>query len=151
MMEVILLEKIRKLGNLGEKVKVKPGFGRNFLIPSQKAVPANANNLAMFEARRAELEKAEAAKVDAAKARLAKLADLAVTIAARVSEECKLYGSLGVQELADAISKEAGIEICKSEIHMPEGAIRTIGEYEYMVELHTDVETMVKVNVVEEH
>lgn len=150
-MEVILLEKIRKLGNLGDKVKVKPGFGRNFLIPSNKAVPANAENLAMFEARRAELEKAEQVKVDAAKARLAKLENLVVTLSARVSDEGKLYGSLGVQELADAISEAAGIEICKSEIHMPEGPIRAIGEYEYMVELHTDVETMVKVNVTEEH
>jgi len=150
-MEVILLEKIRKLGNLGDKVKVKPGFGRNFLIPSNKAVPANAENLAMFEARRAELEKAEQVKVDAAKQRLAKLENLEVTLSARVSDEGKLYGSLGVQELADAISEAAGIEICKSEIHMPEGPIRATGEYEYMVELHTDVETMVKVNVTEEH
>lgn len=148
-MEVILLEKIRKLGSLGDRVKVKPGFGRNFLIPTKKAVSASADNIAMFEARRAELEKTELAKLDAAKKRLAKLDGLVVSLSARVSDEGKLYGSLGVQELADAISKAAGIEICKSEVHMPEGPIRMIGEYDYMVELHTDVEAMVKVTVAE--
>jgi len=148
-MEVILLEKIRKLGELGDKVKVSPGYGRNFLVPYGKALPANEENLAMFEARRAELEKAEKEKLDAANARLAKIENLEVSIAARASDEGKLYGSIGVAEIAQAVIDAAGVEICNSEVHMPEGPIRQTGEYEFMVELHTDIETMIKVNITE--
>ena len=149
-MEVILLERIRKLGDLGDKVKVSPGYGRNYLVPYQKALPATKANLAQFEARRAELEKAAKAKIDAANARLAKVKGLVVDIVARAADEGKLYGSIGVTELAKAITDAAGIEICKSEIHMPEGPIRQVGEYAFMVELFTDIETEVKVQVAAE-
>ncbi|MFN7096225.1 MAG: 50S ribosomal protein L9 [Gammaproteobacteria bacterium] len=147
-MEVILLEKIRNLGALGDKVKVKPGYGRNFLIPQGFAVPANAANMASFEARRAELETASAERLAAAQKRAQALEGFVVTMSARAAEG-KLYGSLTVRDVAEAITA-AGIEVAKSELQMPNGPIRFLGEYEFAVELHTDVETMVKVVVVEE-
>lgn len=147
-MEVILLEKIRNLGALGDKVKVKPGYGRNFLIPQGLAVPANAANMASFDARRAELQAASAERLAAAQKRAQALEGVVVTMAARAAEG-KLYGSLTVRDVAEAITA-AGVEVAKSELQMPNGPIRFIGEYEFAVELHTDVETMVKVVVVEE-
>jgi large subunit ribosomal protein L9 len=147
-MEVILLEKIRNLGALGDKVKVKPGYGRNFLMPQGLAVPANAANMASFEARRAELQAASAERLAAAQKRAQALEGVVVTMAARAAEG-KLYGSLTVRDVAEAITA-AGVEVAKSELQMPNGPIRFIGEYEFAVELHTDVETMVKVVVVEE-
>ncbi len=149
-MEVILLEKIRNFGSLGDRVKVKPGFGRNYLVPKGKAVYATPDNITKFEARRAELEKVAAQAVKAAEARKQKLAELQViTIAAKAGDEGKLFGSIGTRDIAAAIVK-AGVEISKSEIHLPMGVLRQIGEYEIELELHSDVDTIVKINVVPE-
>lgn len=148
-MEVILLEKVGKLGDLGEKVSVKSGFGRNFLLPQGKAVPANKDNLAAFEARRSELEAAAKERLDAATARAEKLATLSVSIPANAGEEGKLFGSIGTRDVAEAITA-AGVEVTKSEVRMPEGVIRDLGEYEIGVQLHSDVSQDVKIAVVPE-
>ena len=148
-MQLILLQKVVNLGNLGDKVSVKPGYGRNFLVPQGKAVPATAANLAEFEAKRAEYEAKAQANLDGASARQAKLADASVTVSANASTEGKLYGSVGPREIAEALTK-AGTEVGKSEVVMGEGAFRNVGEYEVVVHLHADVETPVKVNVVAE-
>lgn len=146
-MEVILLEKIHRLGALGETVKVKAGFARNFLVPKGKAVYANKENVAKFEARRAELERIQAEKVKEAQARASKLEGSKIAIAAAVSEEGKLYGSIGTDELAHAISEQAA-EVQKSEITLPDGAIRFIGEYDITLLLETDVQATVHVEIV---
>ena len=143
-MQLILLQKVTNLGNLGDKVNVKPGFGRNFLVPQGKAVPATAANLAEFEARRAEYEAKANDALAAAEARKARLEGAVVTIHANASTEGKLYGSVGPREIAEALTK-AGTEVGKSEVVMGEGAFRNVGEYEVVVHLHADVETPVKV------
>jgi large subunit ribosomal protein L9 len=148
-MEVILLEKIANLGNLGDKVNVKGGYARNFLLPQGKATAATADNVATFEARRAELEKQAADNKAAAEARAAKLNELTVTIAANAGEEGKLFGSIGTRDIAEAVSA-AGVELDKSEVRLPNGALRNVGEFDVNVQLHTDVETTVKVVVVAE-
>ena len=148
-MELILLQKVTNLGNLGDKVNVKPGFGRNYLVPQGKAVPATPANLAEFEARRAEYEAKANDALAAAEARKAKLEGAVVTIHANASTEGKLYGSVGPRDIAEALTK-AGTEVSKSEVVLGEGAFRTVGEYEVVVHLHADVETPVKVNVVAE-
>jgi large subunit ribosomal protein L9 len=148
--EVILLERVRNLGALGAKVKVKPGYGRNYLVPEGKAVYATPENVKKFEARRAELEKLEAEHLAAATARQATLVALgAITIPSKAGEEGKLFGSVGTRDIAEAITK-AGVEIAKSEIHLPMGAIRQTGEYDIEIELHSDIETMVKIIIVPE-
>ncbi len=147
-MEVILLEKVRNLGALGETIKVRAGYGRNYLIPRGKAVMATADNIAKFEARRAELEQAAAGTLAVAQGRAAKVAELGeVTIGHNAGEEGKLFGSVGTHDIADAISK-AGVEVARHEIAMPEGPIRQVGEYELELNLHTDVTQTIKVNVV---
>ena len=143
-MQLILLQKVTNLGNLGDKVNVKPGFGRNFLVPQGKAVPATAANLAEFEARRAEYEAKANDALAAAEARKAKLEGAVVTIHANASTEGKLYGSVGPREIADALTK-SGTQVSKSEVVLGEGAFRNVGEYEVVVHLHADVETPVKV------
>ena len=143
-MELILLQKVRNLGDLGDKVNVKPGYGRNFLVPQGKAVPATAANLAEFEARRAEYEAKANDALAAAEARKAKLEGAVVTIHANASTEGKLYGSVGPREIADALTK-SGTQVSKSEVVLGEGAFRNVGEYEVVVHLHADVETPVKV------
>lgn len=148
-MDVILLEKVGKLGDLGEKVSVKSGFGRNFLLPQGKAVPANKENLAAFEARRSELEAAAKERLDSATARGEKLAALNVTIAANAGDEGKLFGSIGTRDVAEAITA-AGVEVSKSEVRMPEGVIRDLGEYEIAVQLHSDISQDVKIAVIPE-
>ena len=149
-MEVILLEKVRNLGDLGEQIKVKSGYGRNFLIPQGKAVMATKDNVAKFEERRAELEAKAADKVAAAEARAAKLAELGnVTIAANTGEEGKLFGSIAAGDIADAITA-AGVEVAKSEVKLPEGSIRHTGEFELTIQLHTDVTANVTVEVIAE-
>jgi large subunit ribosomal protein L9 len=145
-MELILLQKVTNLGNLGDKVTVKPGYGRNFLVPQGKAVPATAANLAEFEARRADYEAKAQAALGGAEARRAKLEGTSVTIYANASTEGKLYGSIGPREIADALTK-LGTEVGKSEVIMGEGPIRRTGEYEVLLHLHADVETPVKVVV----
>lgn len=148
-MNVILLEKIRNLGDLGEQVSVAAGYGRNFLIPQGKAVPATEANVKHFEERRAELEAKAADELATAQARAEKLAALTVTIPANAGDEGKLFGSVGTADIA-AAATEAGVELAKKEVRMPDGAIRTIGEFDIVVNLHTDVDATVKVNVVAE-
>ncbi len=149
-MKLILLQKVTNLGSLGDTVIVKPGYGRNFLVPQGKAVPATAANLAEFEAKRAEYEAKAQATFDAAKTRLAKLADASVSIPANASAEGKLYGSVGPREIAEALTKQLGVAVNKSEVVMGEGSLRTTGEFDIVVHLHADVETTVKVVVVPE-
>ena len=146
-MQIILLEKIANLGTLGDQVSVKPGYARNFLFPQGKAVPATKANVEQFEARRAELEKLAAEKKAEADARAAQLAELTVTIAANAGEEGKLFGSIGTRDIADAVTA-AGVAIEKSEVRLPDGALRNVGEFDVVVQLHTDVETTVKLVVV---
>lgn len=149
-MDVILLENIGNLGSLGDQVSVKPGYGRNFLVPQGKAVPATADNIAKFEARRAELEAAAADALAAAQKRAEALEGLGgVEIAATAGDEGKLFGSVGTRDIAAAITA-AGIEVDKSEVRMPEGVIRETGEYEIMLQLHGDVTASVAVKVVAE-
>ncbi|MBQ0711794.1 MAG: 50S ribosomal protein L9 [Porticoccus sp.] len=149
-MEVILLEQVGKLGTIGDKVNVKAGYGRNYLVPTSKAVFATAANLAAFEARRAELEAAAAEQRTAAEARGEKLAALdTITIAANAGDEGKLFGSIGTQDIADALTA-AGAEVVKSEVKLPEGALREIGEYDIDVQLHSDVTQVIKLAVVAE-
>jgi large subunit ribosomal protein L9 len=148
-MELILLQKVTNLGGLGDKVNVKPGYGRNFLVPQGKAVPATAANLAEFEARRAEYEAKATAQLGDAESRKAKLEGATVTIYANASSEGKLYGSVGPREIADALTK-LGMPVGKAEVVMGEGAIRNVGETEVIVHLHADVETSVKVVVAPE-
>lgn len=148
-MEVILLENVRNLGSLGQKVNVKRGYGRNFLVPQGKATAATAANLAQFEVRRAELEKKAADILAVAQKRADALKVLTFSVAAKVGDEGKLYGSIGTREIAETITK-AGVPIVKGEVRLPEGVIRYIGEYEIGLHLHSDVVTTVKVNVVSE-
>jgi large subunit ribosomal protein L9 len=148
-MDVILLERVRNLGNLGDEVSVKNGYGRNFLIPQGKAVRATAANREVFEGRRAELEAQAAAQLKAAQDRAAGLAELAVTIAARASDEGKLFGSVGSREIADAVT-EAGQEVSKDEVLLPVGPLRSIGEFTVDLQLHSDVTASVTVNVIPE-
>ncbi|GAA6204004.1 50S ribosomal protein L9 [Colwellia sp. 1_MG-2023] len=149
-MEVILLDKIAKLGGLGDKVTVKSGYARNFLLPQGKAVFASKANVEHFEARRAELEKKLAEVLSAAEAKAAKIVELAeVTIASSAGEEGKLFGSIGTKDIADAIT-EAGVEIAKAQVRMPLGTIREVGEYDIVLHLHNDVDTSIKVIVIAE-
>lgn len=148
-MEVILLEKVGKLGGLGDKVNVKAGFGRNYLMPFGKAVPATAANLETFETRRAELEKAASDKLVAAQARAEELNEVELSVVAKAGDEGKLFGSIGTNDIADAISS-AGIEVAKSEVRLPEGAIRATGEYSVAIQLHPEVTATVGIVVVGE-
>ncbi|GMR08864.1 MAG: 50S ribosomal protein L9 [Gammaproteobacteria bacterium] len=145
-MEVILLENVKNLGGLGDKVNVKSGYGRNFLLPSGKAVPATEDNLKAFEARRTELEKTAAETLAAAQARADKLEDKTVTIKALSGDEGKLFGSVGTTDIADALTAD-GVEVLKSEVVMPAGAIRQIGEYDIAINLHSDLSSTIKVLV----
>jgi len=149
-MEVILLENIRNLGGLGETVDVRSGYGRNYLIPQGKAVPANEDNIKVFEERRAELEAKAQSEKEAAEKRAAKFADLVITITAKAGDEGKLFGSIGTRDIADAVNADVDVALEKSEVSMPDGAIRAIGEYEYTISLHSEVSTTVKVVVVAE-
>jgi len=145
-MNVILLEKINKLGELGDQVSVKAGFGRNFLIPQGKALPATEANVKMFEERRAELESAAAESLSAATARAETLAGKEVVIVRKAGDEGRMFGSVNNTDVAEALTA-AGLAVEKREVRMPEGAIRELGEYEIEIHLHTDVNTTVKVIV----
>ena len=146
-MQVILLEKIRNLGELGDSVTVANGYGRNFLLPLGKAVPATKDNTEKFEARRAELVKKATEILSAAQARAAQFAELTVTIEAHSGDEGKLFGSVGTKDIADATSA-AGVALEKNEIRLPNGALRNTGEYEVALHLHTDVNATLKVVVI---
>lgn len=148
-MNVILLEKIGNLGDLGDEVSVKPGFARNYLLPQGKAVTADDENRTVFEGRRAELEASANEKLAEANTRAEKLADKELSIAVKSGEEGRLYGSVGTQNIADALTAD-GIPVERSEIRMPEGVIRVLGEYEIAIQLHTDVTAQIKVVVVPE-
>jgi large subunit ribosomal protein L9 len=149
-MEVILLDKIAKLGGLGDKVTVKSGYARNYLLPQGKAVFASKANIEHFEARRADLEKQLAEALAAAEAKAAKITELAeVIIASTAGDEGKLFGSIGTKDIADAIT-EAGVEVTKAQVRMPLGTIRETGEYDIVIHLHTDVDVNVKVVVIAE-
>jgi large subunit ribosomal protein L9 len=148
--EVILLKNIRRLGSLGEKVTVAAGYGRNFLIPQGEAIYATPENLKKFEARRAELEKAAAEAIQIAQSRQQALAALsAIKISAKAGEEGKLFGSIGTKDIADAVT-QAGVTISKSEVILPTGVLRQLGEYEIDIEVHGDVMAKVRVVVVSE-
>lgn len=148
-MNVILLEKIHKLGELGDTVNVKAGYGRNFLIPKGRAVPATNDNVKKFEAKREDLEKAAAERVAVAEKRKTAIEALAVTIPHRAGEEGKLFGSVGTAEIADSATR-AGADISKQEVRLPVGALRQVGEYDIDIELHSDVLATLKVSIVAE-
>ena len=142
-MEIILLEKIANLGNMGEKVNVKPGYGRNYLVPQGKAAAATAENIAEYEARRVELEKASADAMTAAQARREELLEKVVTIASHAGEEGKLFGSVGTADIAHALT-ESGVTVERHEVRLPEGAFRVVGEHEVLIQLHADVDATIK-------
>lgn len=148
-MNVILLDKVENLGNLGDLVSVRPGYGRNFLIPGGKAVPATEANRKMFEERRAELEKKAADALATARERAATLEGVGVTIACRVGDEGKLFGSVGTADIAAAFAA-AGHEIRKQEVRMPMGQLRQIGLYEIEIHLHPEINVEVKVELIPE-
>jgi large subunit ribosomal protein L9 len=145
-MEVILLERVKNLGDLGETVKVRPGYGRNFLIPKGKAVPANEENKKVFEERRADLERKAQEALVTAQERQAKLEGASIVVKAHAGDEGKLFGSVGTGEIADAVTAQV-IEISKSEVEMPEGPIRTVGDHEVGLILHSDVRATITVVV----
>ena len=148
-MNIILLERVSNLGDLGEEVSVRRGYARNYLIPTGQAVLATDANRAQFESRRADLERVANAKLTDAGERAGKLTDRSVTIVARASEEGKLYGSVGTVEIARALT-ETILPVAKSEIRMPEGTIRSVGEYAVDVQFHADVTQTIRVEVVAE-
>jgi large subunit ribosomal protein L9 len=145
-MEVLLLEKIHRLGDLGDRVKVKAGFGRNYLIPSRKAVPATPENLAAFEARRAEFEQAQAEALASAQARAVGLDGLTVTVTARSGAEGKLFGSVGTVDICEALAA-AGHVIEKREVRLPAGPLREVGDHAVHLHLHADVNVTVTVHI----
>ncbi|QSA97258.1 50S ribosomal protein L9 [Methylococcus sp. EFPC2] len=146
-MDIILLEKIANLGNLGDKVSVRPGYARNFLIPKGKAVTATAEKLAAFEQRRAELEKKAADELAAAQARADAIGKLTVTIAQKAGDEGRLYGSVGTKDIAEAAAA-AGAKVEKHEVRLPQGALRNLGDYEITLHLHTDVNATLALKIV---
>jgi large subunit ribosomal protein L9 len=145
-MEIILLEKVDNLGQLGDKVVVKSGYGRNFLIPSGRAVAATAANLKAFEVRRAELEKQAAERLAAANARKAQLDGLAITIRHRAGDEGRLFGSVGTSDIADAVAA-TGVALERQEVRLPAGPFRVAGEYDVTVHLHADVDATLKLTI----
>ncbi|ASK35412.1 50S ribosomal protein L9 [Alloalcanivorax mobilis] len=147
-MQVILLETIKNLGDLGSVVDVRPGYGRNFLIPQGKALPATKGNLAEVETRRAELEKHASEQRSGAEARAEKLAEATVTVPAKAGDEGKLFGSVGTRDIAEAISEQTGVEVTKAEVKLPHGALRQTGEYDLDLALHADVTVTIKLAVV---
>lgn len=148
-MQIILLEKVRNLGGLGEEVKVKAGFARNFLIPHGKAIVASEANRAKFEARRAELEKMQIEALQKAQARAAKIGGATVQIVRKVSEDGKLFGSVGMRDIVDAMNG-AGFEVQKSEIHFDRGPIKDVGDHEIALSLHPEVHVKITVSVIGE-
>ena len=148
-MQIILLQRIVNLGKLGETVDVKPGYGRNFLIPHGKALPATKLNIEKFEARRAELEAEEAAEVATAQTRADALTDVNVIMRAKSGDEGKLFGSIGTRDIAEALTN-SGLEVDRAEIKLPEGTLRQIGEYNVDIQLHHDVTATILVTILSE-
>ena len=149
-MDVILLQKVENLGELGHKVAVKAGYGRNYLLPTGRAVPANKKNLEAFEERRAELEKLEAEALGAAEARKESIEAVTITIARKAGDEGRLFGSVGTSDIASGCT-EAGVKVSKKEVRLPNGPFHNTGEYEIQLHLHSDVDATLKVNVVAEN
>ncbi|MDX1442991.1 MAG: 50S ribosomal protein L9 [Gammaproteobacteria bacterium] len=149
-MEVILLTKVENLGALGDKVTVKPGYGRNYLIPHGLAKPATKENIAEFEARRAELEKQLAEELAAAEARKEKLDGKTITVTSKAGGEGKLFGSIGTHDIAEAATQQLGVEVERKEVRMGEGPLREVGDHEVEVHLHSDVNATITVSVVGE-
>jgi large subunit ribosomal protein L9 len=147
--DIILLQRIKNLGQLGDKVSVKPGYGRNYLIPQGKAVSATEANTAAFEARRAELEKQEAEQLASAQRRAEQLGEVNVVITAKAGDEGKLFGSIGTRDIAEALTA-AGLTVDRTEVRLPNGALRHTGEFNIAVQLHHDVTAEVLVTVVAE-
>ena len=148
-MEIILLQKVANLGNIGDRVKVRSGYGRNFLLPQGKATLATAEHIAKFEARRAEIEKAAHAEISAAQARAKKLEGFKLTLSAKAGGEGKLFGSVGTSDIVDGL-KAAGHEVERSELRMPNGPIRQAGDHTVQLHLHTDVTLDLPVSIVAE-
>ena len=148
-MNVILLERVNNLGDLGDEVSVKAGFARNFLLPKKKAVQANDANRSVFEERRKELEDAANEKLSAAKERAKALNGYLLTIGVKAGEEDRLFGSVGTQDIADSLVSK-GLEVERSEVRLPDGAIRVLGEYEVNIQLHSDVTATINLHVVAE-
>jgi large subunit ribosomal protein L9 len=148
-MEVILLEKIANLGNVGDRVKVRSGFGRNFLLPQGKATLATAENVARFEARREELERVAREHLSSAGERAAAMKDFSLTIHAKAGTEGKLFGSIGTSDIAEACTR-AGFKIERSEVRLPSGPLRMLGEHAVNLHLHADVDVPLRVTIVAE-
>jgi large subunit ribosomal protein L9 len=148
-MDIILLQKVANLGNIGDRVKVKSGYGRNFLVPKGKATLATTENIAKFEARRAEFEKTARTELESAQSRAKKLEGVKLTLTAKAGGEGKLFGSVGTSDITDAI-KKAGHEIERSEVRLPNGPIRLAGEHVVQLHLHTDVTVELPVVIVGE-
>ncbi len=148
-MDIILLEKVQNLGNIGEQVKVRAGYGRNFLIPQRKAVPATKDNVTRFEAERAEHEKAASKNLAMARSRAEKLTELSIEISSKAGDEGKLFGSVSARDIASATTS-TGVEVSKSEILLPDGPLHNVGEFEIGFQLHPDVKGVLKVQVVAE-
>ncbi len=148
-MEVILLQKVANLGNIGDRVKVRSGFGRNFLLPQGKATLATADNVARFEARRAELEKTAREQLASAGERAAAMKDFKLTITAKAGTEGKLFGSVGTSDIAEACT-QAGFKVERSEVRLPSGPLRMVGEHAVSLHLHADIDVPVTVSIVAE-
>ncbi len=148
-MDIILLKNVDNLGNLGDKVNVRAGYGRNFLIPTGRAVPATDSNMKAFEERRATLEKEAAEQLSSANARKVKFDDLSITITCKSGDEGRLFGSVGTADIA-AAATEAGVELSKKEIRLPDGPFRVAGEYEVALHLLAEVDATLKLNIVSE-
>jgi large subunit ribosomal protein L9 len=148
-MEVILLQKVANLGNIGDRVKVKSGFGRNFLLPHGKATLATADNVARFEARRADLERAAHQHLSSAEERAAAMKDFKLVIAAKAGTEGKLFGSIGTSDIAEAAT-QAGFKVERSEVRLPNGSLRAVGEHTVNLHLHADIDVPLAVTIVAE-
>jgi len=148
-MDVILLQKVANLGTIGDRVKVKSGYGRNFLLPAGKATLATASNVARFEARRAELEKLAGEQLGSATQRAESLKDFRLTVTAKAGSEGKLFGSVGTSDIAEACTA-AGHKVNRSEVRLPNGPLRSVGEHQVALHLHTDVEVALTVIIVAE-
>jgi large subunit ribosomal protein L9 len=148
-MEIILLQKVANLGNIGDRVKVKSGFGRNYLLPQGKATVATPGNVARFETRRAELEKAAHEQMSSAEQRAEQLKEFKLVIPSKAGTEGKLFGSIGTADIAEAATR-AGIKIERSEVRLPNGALRTIGDHSVVLHLHADIDVPLAVTIVAE-
>jgi large subunit ribosomal protein L9 len=148
-MDVILLTKVANLGNIGDRVDVKSGYGRNFLLPKGKATLATPDNVKKFEARRAELEKVAKEQFKDAESRAAALKDFKLQITAKAGTEGKLFGSIGTADIAEACTK-AGHKLARAEVRLPTGALRTVGEHVVALHLHTDIDVQLPVVITAE-